>query len=204
MIPLVTSVKRAASAASRAKERAALHAVSDALHNHWYECCRISCVLQDSENCVLAVLVLASKHVCHLPCASIDLSKVVVHPVVAQLLYNVLRNNTCNQEELCLICVLFHSAEACVSWAVQSCHSWTACNSAKVRCASIMMRECCMQAATMISMVYLRDRLPGNCLPDVEHGIGCHAQGHHQNGSGALCWTSKTISLSPIYDIGGL
>lgn len=187
----------------RGKIGAALHAVSDALYNHRYECCRISCVLQDFEHSVLAVLVLASKHVCHLLCASIDLSKVVVDSVVAQLLYNVLRNNTCNQEELCLISVLSRSAKACASWAVQSCNAWTACHSAKVSCASIFMRDFCIQAA-MISLVYLRDRLPGNCLSDVERGIGCHVQGHQQNGSGAWCWTSKTASLSPMYNIGGL
>ncbi len=35
----------------------------------------------------------------------------------------------------------------------------------------------CMQGAVVISLVYLRDRLPGNCRSYMERGIGCHVQG---------------------------
>ena len=112
MVPLVAPMRGTTNTSTRAEIGAALHAVPDALYNHRYECCRISCVLQDFEHSVLAVLVLASKHVCHLLCASIDLSKVVVYSVVAQLRHNMLRNNTCKQEELCLMYMLGHSAES--------------------------------------------------------------------------------------------
>jgi len=76
---------------------------------------------------------------------------------------------------------------------MQSCNASTASNSA-----SMIIWDFCMQGAAVISLVYLRDRLPGNCRSDMERGIGCHVQGHHQNGSGAWCWISKTASLSPI------
>ena len=95
MIALIASVGSAATASTRAKEGTALHAVPDALNYHRYECCCTSSVLQDLEDSVLAVLVLFSKNVGHLHCAGVNLSKVVVDPIVTELLHNTFRDDTC-------------------------------------------------------------------------------------------------------------
>lgn len=95
VVALFAPVGGAATAPTRAKERTALHTVPDTLHYHRYECCCTCSVLQDLEDSVLAVLVFFSKNIGHLDCAGINLSKVVVDPIVAKLLHDTFRDDTC-------------------------------------------------------------------------------------------------------------
>jgi len=94
-VPLASTPPTTGGCFPRGKEGTAPHAVPDAVHNHGNEggCCCSS--VQHLEHSILAVRVLLCKQVGHVDGGCADLGKVVVDPVAAQLLHQLLWDQAC-------------------------------------------------------------------------------------------------------------